>query len=508
MKRSAIEQTKIIELRDVIATNFSESDIRDLCINLNIDYENLPGQEKRGKARELVQYASRNSIIEELEREVYRLRPRLGSPSAREPTPLEQSRKLIDNQVIHDFFSENSYSIDNPLEKQLTKLTRIIEKIRWNSSILRSAYQACAPKGWLCPPIEGNSTAALLTMLEQLRDARIQRGRVRPILEFVIRLSAFPNLVEDKFIRQELLNWIDETASLTGNSPFDITEAKARAQEDARKYILHQPRLIIRLAPYDIDQYNVQAWLARQSEDYGTPLIPAENQTNLDIEVLDSAINTILAATIDNPEIANAPLTIEFILPLDLLNYAVDQWEIHVGPVIKRRIGIMHQVIIRSYERLYDESNPWKMARAQWHKKWESYKSRSNAKIILVHNTDDCNDQLFEQLMDDDCVCFGISVTPPNTTKVIEHLLSSGVPIAVWPRKALDRSARKQLQALINIHNITILPEKVLKFRKTTHIYPLKDQSTHFGNHLCLLWDIPDRIPPREQPLITPGRKL
>jgi hypothetical protein len=47
---------------------FSEEDIRDVCFQLEVDFENLPGKEKKGKARELVIYCRNRAMLEKRSR--------------------------------------------------------------------------------------------------------------------------------------------------------------------------------------------------------------------------------------------------------------------------------------------------------------------------------------------------------------------------------------------------------------------------------------------------------
>jgi hypothetical protein len=65
-------------LRDQVRALFSDSELRDLCLDLGIDYENLPGASKADKARELVLYMERQSRVADLVRRVVELRPHIG----------------------------------------------------------------------------------------------------------------------------------------------------------------------------------------------------------------------------------------------------------------------------------------------------------------------------------------------------------------------------------------------------------------------------------------------
>lgn len=73
--RNRCIQLNTTELRQLLVTRFSEGELRDLCVDLGIDYEILPGQSKADKARELVAYFERRGRIIELETASRKLRP-------------------------------------------------------------------------------------------------------------------------------------------------------------------------------------------------------------------------------------------------------------------------------------------------------------------------------------------------------------------------------------------------------------------------------------------------
>ena len=62
-------------LRAVLVEAFTDDDLRDLCFDMSIDYESLPGDNKSAKARELVLYCQKRGRLEELAGHVRRLRP-------------------------------------------------------------------------------------------------------------------------------------------------------------------------------------------------------------------------------------------------------------------------------------------------------------------------------------------------------------------------------------------------------------------------------------------------
>jgi hypothetical protein len=58
-----------------LVSHFNEEELRDLCFQLGIDYETLPGDSKTIKARELVAYHERRNRIESLSQVCRQLRP-------------------------------------------------------------------------------------------------------------------------------------------------------------------------------------------------------------------------------------------------------------------------------------------------------------------------------------------------------------------------------------------------------------------------------------------------
>lgn len=78
-----------IKLLQILETHFNESELRHLCFLLEIDYENLPGQTKQDKVRELVTYSERHGLSKKLEAILPQLRPALdwsGEPGKQEPS--------------------------------------------------------------------------------------------------------------------------------------------------------------------------------------------------------------------------------------------------------------------------------------------------------------------------------------------------------------------------------------------------------------------------------------
>jgi hypothetical protein len=61
-----VERVDVAELRQLLARRFSLGELRDLCFDLGVDYDDLPAEGKAEKARELVAYLERRERISEL----------------------------------------------------------------------------------------------------------------------------------------------------------------------------------------------------------------------------------------------------------------------------------------------------------------------------------------------------------------------------------------------------------------------------------------------------------
>jgi uncharacterized protein (TIGR00725 family) len=76
-----IQETRF-KLYKIIADRFNAEELRTLCFALGIDYDNLQGDGKSGKARELITYLERRNEITQLVEIGKQLRPDISWPSA------------------------------------------------------------------------------------------------------------------------------------------------------------------------------------------------------------------------------------------------------------------------------------------------------------------------------------------------------------------------------------------------------------------------------------------
>ncbi len=84
------------QLRDLLLEGFNREDLRDLCFELGIDYDDLPAEGRSAKARELVAYMNRHGRTAELVALCRAKRPHLDWPEISEPPPEEAIDRPID----------------------------------------------------------------------------------------------------------------------------------------------------------------------------------------------------------------------------------------------------------------------------------------------------------------------------------------------------------------------------------------------------------------------------
>ena len=91
-----------VKLLDMLKTNFDDAELREICFNLNIDYEELPGQAKGAKARELITHLERRGRLVELANLCQKERPHLDWPGVENASGASQSDQAsLETQIRH-----------------------------------------------------------------------------------------------------------------------------------------------------------------------------------------------------------------------------------------------------------------------------------------------------------------------------------------------------------------------------------------------------------------------
>ena len=115
-----------VDLLDALNRLFDEEELQTLCFKLSVDYDNLRGEGKAGKARELVELAERTNRLDDLVNAVRQERPSFGTSYSYERVQELQASILASAKSdVRDSFVEFMQQIEaylnefNLLHKQL-----------------------------------------------------------------------------------------------------------------------------------------------------------------------------------------------------------------------------------------------------------------------------------------------------------------------------------------------------------------------------------------------------
>ena len=190
---------------------------------------------------------------------------------------------------------------------------------------------------------------------------------------------------------------------------------------------------------------------------------------------------------------------IHVFLPLELMNLGVDAWLLERESRRLKYLGHDYLVFVRCanrYDGNYKRSPSWKNL-------WNRHQNllQKLAIEVLVEGHDEDLDELLDVLddavKDSNLVGLWVKDAPSDIQELVNELLESGLPIAIWARSNLDEDAhRTQLQELLQACCLERLPstikDKRLETRKAKNT-----KENHIGHHLSLLWDDPNFYPPK-----------
>ncbi|MBK8903648.1 MAG: CHAT domain-containing protein [Anaerolineaceae bacterium] len=108
-KMAALSEPELVNLshlRDLIVKHFDENEVMDLCFDLRIEFEELVGNEKRGKTRSLINKLEREGRLNELIDHCAKLRPRVNwikTPTQKNQTAPTSLTDLQSGAVYPDY---------------------------------------------------------------------------------------------------------------------------------------------------------------------------------------------------------------------------------------------------------------------------------------------------------------------------------------------------------------------------------------------------------------------
>ncbi|AKI98915.1 hypothetical protein ATI61_106298 [Archangium gephyra] len=338
----------------------------------------------------------------------------------------------------------------------------------------------------------------LVDVLAEFPD-RDPRGRASPLFEFVLRLCKG---LDAGSVAERLMQWLESTALALGK---DLNRIKEQGHQ-----LLGELYLMVKLERVTVEGFQVEAWLADKRSRFPRAIYQEERSWKL--EEIPQALRQIwrrreLAEPLK--QLGESKLTVEFLLPRELLLHAVEDWRVLPGAPI----GARYQVVVRSLERVYAEVRPplepeledLPLASTPWNEKWRLFSSSPqppSRPVWVRREADHQGARFFADLVLPEVVCLALTMTPPAISELtlrelIRHCLVNGMPMALWARKPEcgDEEIRTFFDGLLK--DMSQLPSAVRQARWQGFS---SDDAGHLGKHLTLVWDDPNRLPADARP--------
>jgi small GTP-binding protein len=247
-------------LHRILVEQFSESELRDLCFDLNVDLDNLAGASKRDKARELVVYLDRRGRTSDLTTFLHRLRPRALWPDLTpslppEKIPIETLELLAEAKLIlvgdgnvgkTSLVNRLVYDSFNDAEST----TRGIAITKWFIDLPRSDVQRARLNIWdfggqgsmhATHPYFFSRRAVYLVVLNVREDIRVNRieywlrlirtyGAESPIIIVSNKIDQYPGRLDELTLQGKygIFDFV-RTSCVNGEGIFELRAMIAKA---------------------------------------------------------------------------------------------------------------------------------------------------------------------------------------------------------------------------------------------------------------------------------------
>jgi hypothetical protein len=297
---------------------------------------------------------------------------------------------------------------------------------------------------------------------------------------------------------------------------FEQLRARRQAGAGPAKAVAESPYIILRVDPSDVrprEQFELSCLLY-----YGDRLVK-KLYTGDRLTLAEVRAKTV-ALISEALEMAEQRLgtsfrpMVEFILPRDQINLAVEGWH---GEVPYLSLATQFAVVVRDLSRQQDASK-----RHACRQKWRHAEEKLRSNGLAVSWWITCSDEphgpgaLYLSLLADTMTAVGLTFPPDGEAHhfQVDELLDAGIPVALWPH-ACDHGSppgaaqasktyaefRDKLTKLLAQKPMSELPHIVHELRRS-----IPGMSEPDGG-VALLWDDPDRVvQPSKYRLAAPHR--
>ena len=322
---------------------------------------------------------------------------------------------------------------------------------------------------------------------------------------------------------QKLTEWLEKYSQ--NIEDLKAVLRKEKALKNQENFQIKQPEPYLLVAAIEKSKgFILKAWLIENPQNY-TPENPQGFHSFIDEEnVLMNAKGTIVSNknTSEFNQAKNLTELLQFFwadvserydfnlekiaifLPYKLIDRdikPVDQYisDPNIPEYFQTLLGEQCEITLRFSERLRLSGNS-NAELNKFNQKWRSLTSRQGARVIDIFHpsaTSGNSKKFFRQIFADDVAAVRLTevLQPEKRESVMEAFYYAGIPVALWMRpEAENIDCAEELQNICNACNsLSNLPGTIKAKRSEAW---KQDIDRHIGNHLSLLWEDPDIVPP------------
>ncbi|MBD2484847.1 CHAT domain-containing protein [Planktothrix sp. FACHB-1365] len=343
----------------------------------------------------------------------------------------------------------------------------------------------------------------------------LESNNIKQILQILAgfkRLPQFLNhLIQDENVPEEIRSKlsdlkIEEMLLVSSDKLLEsyLIVTLKPAEDNSKEFLLNAWLIMDDSVPLDNNPYRF------------LPLIDDENQRQPEIKCKSDKIPEHLDKLIrkceEYLEGKKYNLTIEFLLPIDLICQEVDRWKIN-DPLVKEiPVGFRYPIRLRSLER--QESGYLKTYQSNWRKNWDKVRNVLEQKptpelFEHLQEIESFNNWKKLSLSLNEKIGLKLTCAPPQAQAKRKDLflaiLQATTPIAIWTRcnlKNCDLAA--EIERILTLNTLSRLCESVQKVRAEANA---EENEQHLGFHLALMWENPYRLTPDVMvQLMPPGQ--
>ena len=243
------------ELADFIDSCFNESELHDLCFRLDIEYENLNGQTKSDKARELVTFHDRRGLRNKLINQSRELRPYIWTKNFENVEQTLPTEPRINPEISSK--EEASYSYQEEEEAQVEQEIHKSEQKRLDISSSSSSseiIEILIAQAQLAEKSNNHEVAAKLYAIvakmfkQELNFVRAQKF-ARQSAQQYLKIGKKEDAIEQFLLAAEV--WINQTPYAITMANSDLIRAEKLFTDDIGNSAL-RIQLLLQQAYYQI----------------------------------------------------------------------------------------------------------------------------------------------------------------------------------------------------------------------------------------------------------------